>query len=155
MKIRKVGINDLPSKVHWHQCCARTAAQNYRQNMLQSHEKIDILKGCSGFSVYLWCWWPLPPHLPIQCLFLQLSGKETLKAKWHETSCIYVFEQTAVKGDDHDKSRNPRSTVQSSFLQLFEKETFQQNMMGKVGVHNLTIQSSELKVFCVESCTGQ
>ena len=28
--MRKVGIQDRPSKVHSHQCCARTAAQNYR-----------------------------------------------------------------------------------------------------------------------------
>ena len=70
-----------------------------------------------------------------------------MKAKWHETSCIYVFEQKAVKGDDHDKSRNPRSTVQSSFLQLSEKGPFKENRIGKVEVHNLTIQSSELKVF--------
>ena len=54
-----------------------------------------------------------------------------MKAKRDETSCIYVFEWKAVKGNDHDKSRNPRFTVQSSFFQMSEKETLKEKLDGK------------------------
>ena len=33
-------------------------------------------------------------------------------------------------------------TIQSSFLQLFEKETRKENGRKKIGMHDLTIQSS-------------
>ena len=111
-------------------------------------KRLTTFEGMLELSVYLRCSLPLPPQLPIQSSFLELSEKETLKAKWHETSCIpaYVFEHIlSVKGDDHDKSRNPRSTVQSSFLKLSEMGPFKENRIGKVQLHNLTYPIFRIK----------
>ena len=40
----------------------------------------------AGKRVYLRCALPLPPHLPIQSSFLELSEKETLKERWEGKS---------------------------------------------------------------------
>ena len=45
-KEKEAGIQDLPSKVHFHKCRATTGAQNYRQNMIEY-----ILGKCTHWSV--------------------------------------------------------------------------------------------------------
>ena len=95
-------------------------------------------------------------QLPIQKWTSWSCPRRKIESEMAWNKLYLCFWAESCKGRwSWQSSRNPRSTFQSSFLQLSEKGPFNsENRIGKVEVHNLTVQSSELKVFWVESCTG-
>ena len=96
-----------------------------------NYEKSDFLNGFLEWSVYLWCALSLPPHLPTQSSFLELFEKKLWKddgirkvgiqdltiQSWN---CRCLNRKLWEEKDmgKVQKSRNPRSSIQSSFSQV-------------------------------------
>ena len=130
---------------------------------LHATDIIEFWKGCSGLSVYLWCVLPIPLHLPIRNSFLGDYWKDDLKGKqnkksWNPTSTIQrsfleLFEKETFKGTCHKKSRKIQDlTIQSSFLEFFEEETLKGTCDKKRKNSRSTIQGSFSPALCQDRC---